>query len=224
MLGAVLGGLATTNKKNEEWNRDLIRRHSVDGSGIVTPLDYPFTSPNWELGEPNRQLMLLRNLEKLMYKKDTPRLPDQTLSATYFVRTEDLQAVEQAVGNCKDLGLPMFASVKERAAIASNDRGFDFPNTYDQVRRLQIEHYKKTKHRLEMRVATAQLRDARPPPGEAPPEQDEEADDSLGSQRGRDEDEDEDVDMDVGLNWYQDEPAGDADPAEPQLRRQLEWK
>ncbi|RYP67454.1 hypothetical protein DL771_007232 [Monosporascus sp. 5C6A] len=84
--------------------------------------------------------LVMRNIEKLAYDKETPayRGAGGRGPAPYRVRTEDLHRVERAVHHCKDLGMPMFASLGDRARVLSHGWSYDLPKTVADVRHLLI--------------------------------------------------------------------------------------
>ncbi|RYP10913.1 hypothetical protein DL764_000349 [Monosporascus ibericus] len=84
--------------------------------------------------------LVMRNIEKAAYDKEVRarRGADGGGRAAYRVRTEDLHCVERAVHHCKDLGLPMFASLGDRARVLSHGRSYDLPKTDADVRHLLI--------------------------------------------------------------------------------------
>ncbi|RYP53032.1 hypothetical protein DL769_010576 [Monosporascus sp. CRB-8-3] len=84
--------------------------------------------------------LVMRNIEKLAYDKETRayRGAGGEGRAPYRVRTEDLHRVERAVHHCKDLGMPMFASVGDRARVLSHGRSYDLPKTDADLRHLLI--------------------------------------------------------------------------------------
>ncbi|RYP26377.1 hypothetical protein DL768_011745 [Monosporascus sp. mg162] len=84
--------------------------------------------------------LLMRNIEKVAYGKETPvhRGAGGEGRTPYRVRTEDLHCVERAVHHCKDLGLPMFASLGDRARVLSHGRSYDLPKTDADLRHLLV--------------------------------------------------------------------------------------
>ncbi|KAI1774830.1 hypothetical protein F4818DRAFT_441654 [Hypoxylon cercidicola] len=122
---------------------------------------------------------VLRNLEKLAYNPETPpQMEDENgFFYIYQVKTEDLRAVERAVGNCKDLGLPIFRSVKDSAAIISHGRSFDFPKIYDDVRRLQLAH--RVYMERSMRIRREMIRQSTTSSPHADPEAEAEAEGDM---------------------------------------------
>ncbi|KAI6083287.1 hypothetical protein F4821DRAFT_280973 [Hypoxylon rubiginosum] len=112
---------------------------------------------------------LLRNIEKLAYDPTTaPFLDDDGAERSlYRVRTEDLTTVQLAVSNCKDLGRPMFSSVKDSAAIVSHGRNFDFPKIYNDVIEVQVGHHLAT----EWLIRTRRLQQQQELQQQIPPQQ-----------------------------------------------------
>ncbi|RYP67577.1 hypothetical protein DL770_008595 [Monosporascus sp. CRB-9-2] len=84
--------------------------------------------------------LVMRNIEKAAYDKETraDRGAGGEGRAPYRVRTEDLHCVERAVHHCKDLGLPTFASVGDKARVLSHGRSYDLPKTDADLRHLLI--------------------------------------------------------------------------------------
>ncbi|KAI0846200.1 hypothetical protein F5Y00DRAFT_264744 [Daldinia vernicosa] len=98
---------------------------------------------------------MMRSIEKLAFER-SEQLPrdedeDEDEYRIYSVTTEDLRMVERAVSNCKDLGRPLFASVRDTCRIVSHGRSFDYPKTYEHVKILQKRIYVEEKRGLEKR-------------------------------------------------------------------------
>lgn len=100
--------------------------------------------------------MLMRNIEKLAYKKETVPFfdEDEIERRPYRVLTEDLHSVELAVHHCKDMGQSMFSSVGDKAKIASHERGYDYPKNSADLQHLNELHYVAEK-RLELKKQLA---------------------------------------------------------------------
>ncbi|KAI0109720.1 hypothetical protein F4814DRAFT_424430 [Daldinia grandis] len=107
---------------------------------------------------------MMRNIEELVFERaaQPPRNDGGDGYRTYSVLTEDLRAVERAVSNCKDLGRPLFASVRDACRIVSHGRSFDYPKTYEHVKTLLKGIYVEEKRGLEKRRLEEMRSVARP--------------------------------------------------------------
>ncbi|KAI1640636.1 hypothetical protein F4809DRAFT_637439 [Biscogniauxia mediterranea] len=93
---------------------------------------------------------VMRNLEKLVYKPNTPPLQQPGEPVEYMLQTEDLTNLEKAFNGCKVNGRSLFTSVEIGWSMASHQRS-DWPEDSNDLMNLRAALYKRDQRLIEIR-------------------------------------------------------------------------